>query len=102
MSWRRRVDKTHPAIVAALEAHGWLVLSLARMGKGTPDILAFHPARDVWRLVEVKTPGAVPKVKRARRTTRSYGDLLTAERQAAFRERWPVAIVETIEQVAAL
>lgn len=48
-----RVDRNHAAIVAALRAAGWLVVSTARMGGGFPDLVVTR--RGVTHLVEVKT-----------------------------------------------
>ena len=30
--WAAKVDSTHAIVVAALRAHGWIVISLARLG----------------------------------------------------------------------
>lgn len=48
-----KVDANHVAIVAAFRAAGAVVLSLASLGKGVPDLLV---SKGRWcRLVEVKT-----------------------------------------------
>lgn len=49
---RARVDRNHAEIVAALRAHGFSVASLARLGKGTPDLLVGAHGQNV--LLEVK------------------------------------------------
>jgi len=69
-----RVDANHAEIVAYFRAHGCAVESLAKMGRGVPDLLVgWH---DALALVEVKTPA---------------GKLRPA--QTAFHRRFPVYLV---------
>ena len=82
-----RVDANHAAIVGALRACGAQVLSLAAVGNGVPDILAYHGGK--LRLIEVKD-GAKPPSERA----------LTAQ-QAIFHSLWPVTIVKSLEDAVA-
>ena len=51
--WAAKVDGTQKAVVEALRAYGWTVVSLSRMGGGVPDLLIAKDGRTV--LVEVKT-----------------------------------------------
>lgn len=57
MRRRARVDNTHPEIVEALRGVGCDVVSLAALGHGVPDLLAYHPPTRRWALIEVKSPG---------------------------------------------
>jgi len=47
-------DANQPAVVKALESAGALVIDLASVGKGVPDLLALH--RGAWFAIEVKNP----------------------------------------------
>lgn len=85
-----KVDKNHAEIVDALRKSGWLVLSLAAVGKGCVDILAYHLARDELKMVEVKD-GSKPPSKQK----------LTPD-QVYFHSLWPVTIVRSIEEALAL
>lgn len=78
-----RVDMNHGEIVRAFEKLGALVLSLAPMGRGVPDLLVSISNR--LRLVEVKGP----KGK------------LTPD-QIEFTKRWPVDVVRTVSDVEAI
>lgn len=94
-SYRRRPlvrrDANHGLIVQVFESHGVLVLDLAGVGGGAPDLLVYHrgvgePGR--WALVEVKD--GAKKWKR-------HNPAVLA-RQAAFRDRgWPVFTVEDVD-----
>ena len=77
-----KVDANHPEIVAALRDYGCEVLSLAKIGKGCPDLLVYRTGR--MYLLEVKHGKAKAK-----------GD--TKEAQATFAQRWPVTVVRSIE-----
>ena len=50
-----KVDANQPDIVADLRKVGCQVLSLARLGKGCPDILVRSPSGGLY-LFEIKTP----------------------------------------------
>jgi hypothetical protein len=82
-----RVDANQAVVVAALRACGAEVLSLAALGKGVGDILIFH--RGQLRMFEIKD-GA--KVKSARALTPA---------QVEFHKRWPVTVVENVQQALA-
>jgi Holliday junction resolvase len=60
-----RVDGNHAAIVAALEAVGCRVLSLASLGRGVPDLLVCSP-RGVLLLFEVKDPNGTKRQRSLR------------------------------------
>lgn len=81
MKTRARVDSNHLEIVAALKDSGCTVESLARMGKGCPDLLVGLRGRN-W-LIEVKG-----------------GRGLIRASQAAWRSRWngQVAIVRNVDE----
>lgn len=83
--WAAKVDRTHVTVVAALRAHGWIVISLARLGQGVPDLLCAKGGRTV--LVEVKT---------------ASGRLRAI--QESFLKCWPgeVAVVRSLDDVQAL
>ena len=76
-----RVDANQGRIVAALRKCGVAVRSLAGIGDGVPDLLAYS-ARSGYVLLEVKVPG----------------EKLT-EDQERFHREWPgrIHIVETID-----
>jgi len=95
MRLRARRDANHAAIADALRRCGWAVLDLSAVGGGVADLFAMHPASGRWTFVEVKRPKVAGK-KRGRMQN------ATNERQAEFAARWPVAVIETVEQVAAL
>ena len=83
MRRKARVDANSREIVDALQRCGWDVFDLSRVGKGCSDLLATR--RGALRLVEVK--GAHGK--------------LTPD-QVKFHARFPVRIVRTIDDAAAL
>ena len=60
---RARVDRNHAEIVAALRATGCSVTSLARLGKGVPDLLVGCNGRNV--LLEVKADKGLLRVLQA-------------------------------------
>ena len=82
MRYRPRVDQNQTAIVAVYRDKGLLVLSLASMGRGVPDLLVGAPP--VLCLVEVKMPGGT----------------LTSD-QVRFHSLWPVVVVTSIEEAYA-
>ncbi len=84
-----RLDGSHAAIVAELEARGASVLSLAGVGSGCPDLLIGYRRR--MALVEIKDGDKPPSKRR-----------LTPD-QAEFMLKWhgpPVLIVSRAEDVA--
>jgi hypothetical protein len=83
-----RVDANHREIVAALRQAGVLVLSLAAIGKGCPDLLICVNNRLL--LVEVKDGAKAPS---ARKLTPMEQD---------FAARWPVHVVESVGQALEL
>jgi hypothetical protein len=82
MRYRPRTDQNQTAIVAAYRAKGLLVLSLASMGRGVPDLLVGAPP--VLCLVEVKMPGGT----------------ITPD-QLRFHSLWPVVVVTSVEEAHA-
>ena len=79
MRYRPRVDQNQTAIVAVYRDKGLLVLSLASMGRGVPDLLVC--AYPCLCLVEVKMPGGA----------------LTSD-QVRFHSLWPVVVVRSPEE----
>lgn len=75
-------------IVTALRKVGIQVLSLAPLGSGVPDLLVF--TGDKLLLLEVKTGTRVPSARH-----------LTPD-QESFHARWPVHIVESVEDALAI
>jgi hypothetical protein len=82
-----RTDANHSAVVGALRACGCEVESLAGLGKGVPDLLAYHRSTKRLFLVEVKN-GELPPSERQLR-----------EKQVEWHSRWPVHVVTCVEQV---
>ena len=84
-----KVDSNHGIIVAAFQAHGCSVQSLAAVGRGVPDLLVGCAGRNY--LVEVKDGS---KVKSARKLT---------ELQVRWQRMWKadVALVESLADVEA-
>lgn len=78
-----KIDANHRLIVDALRACGWLVMSLAALGKGAPDLLIFR--QGVWKLIEVKGP---------------KGKLTPM--QESFHGLWPVTILRTTDDALEL
>ena len=80
-----RVDTNHPEVVKAARKLGFLVLSLAPLGYGCPDLLLYQPRTRRLLLVEVKTPkGRIKPL------------------QADFAALWPVAVVRSIDDLLKL
>lgn len=77
--YARRTDDNHRAIVDALERVGCLVVSLAAVGNGVPDLLVLRAGK--LFLLEVKDGAKVPSARK-----------LTGEQQS-FRKLWPVHVV---------
>ena len=85
MRRRARVDSNHGDIVTALRRLGWRVVSLASVGQGVPDLLAYRTGQPL-RLLEVKAKGGVA----------------TPAQEAFMADGWPVTIVRSIDDVVAL
>jgi len=85
-----KVDANQPSVVAALEAEGFDVLSLAAVGNGCMDLLVhkeyFCSEHRFW-LLEVKNLSG-------------RGKKLTDD-QIKFHAKWPVTVVTTPEDALA-
>lgn len=84
MRRRGRVDDNHVAVVKALRAAGYVVLSLSEIGNNAPDLLVARGGQ-MW-LVEVKRPRLkdhAPMNKRER-------DRLA--KQDAWAKAWPAPV----------
>ena len=86
MRKRAKVDRNQEAIVEALRFRGWLVLSLAPLGDGVPDLLLWHCGRGIMRLVEVKVPTGK----------------LTKDQAGFALAGWPFQVVRSVEQALQL
>lgn len=82
-----RVDANHADIVNALRACGALVLSLASVGNGCPDLLVLSRGR--LYLFEVKDGAKTP------------GNRKLDPKQIAFHREWPVTVVLDAESALA-
>ena len=77
MRFRAKVDNNHRPIVEALRKAGCLVLSLAGLGKGVPDLLVYRAGR--FFLLEVKNS--------------EWRGELTDDQQKFIEKGWPVDVV---------
>ena len=87
---KAKVDANQTMIVNTLRTYGCEVESLAAVGKGVADLLVYQRATRQVFLIEVKDGEKVPS---ARRLTPA---------QLEWHTRWPVSIVENIEQAIAV
>ncbi len=83
MRKRPRVDENQRDIVDALERVGCLVLSLAALGNGAPDLLVWH-RRCGFVLMELKN---------------ADGALTLPQRE--FHAYWPVELVRSVDEALA-
>jgi hypothetical protein len=81
---KAKVDNNHKAIVDAFRSCGWLVLSLAPVGQGVPDLLISKHGH--MRLVEVKG-------KRGK---------LTEQQMDFIKSGWPVDVVRSVGEALIL
>ena len=86
MRKRAKVDSNHAEVRDALVQMGYLVLSLAAVGGGVPDLLVYQPSRKRFGLVEVKQ----------RKGT------LTPDQVKFQADGWPVTIVRSVDDALAL
>lgn len=82
-----RTDGNQHDIIAALEAEGYRVKSMASAGGGFPDLIVGHDDWSFIRLVEVKN-----------------GDRgrLTKDQRKFIAEGWPVDVVKSTYEILAL
>jgi hypothetical protein len=80
----RRTDANHRQLLEALRRCGWAVVSTHVVG-GFVDAVAWHPSRGV-RLLEFKQPKGT----------------LTASQRGLLADGWPVVIVRSVDEAAAL
>ena len=78
-----KIDRNHASVVSALRSCGWLVLSLARLGNGAPDALAYR--QGVWHLIEIKA-----------------GRNKLTPMQTTFHGVWPVTILRSVDDAIEL
>lgn len=81
MTYARKVDRGHGAIVKALRAAGCRVHDTSRVGDGFPDLVVYKVGHPI-RLLEVKEQGGV----------------ITQAQEAFMAEGWPVTIVRSIDE----
>ncbi len=84
MRRRGKVDTNHHELVDALERTGHLVLSLASVGSGCPDLLTWRYDRG-FRLIEVKHGRGA----------------LTPDQETFIAKGWPVTVARTAEEAIA-
>jgi Holliday junction resolvase len=84
MTFARRVDTTHKAVMETLRKTGWQVIDASRVGRGFPDLLALKGGRMV--LIEVKTAKG--------KHTRPQLELMA--------RGWPVVTIRSVEDAAKL
>ena len=84
-----KVDANHSAVVGALIACGCEVQSLAAVGRGVADLLAYHRSTKRLLLVEVKDGSKPPSARK-----------LTID-QVEWHSRWPVTVVKNIDEAIA-
>ena len=77
----RRTDANHKPVVEALRACGWLVFDTHALPNFI-DVVAYHPSRDVVRLVEIKDG---PK----KTMTMAQWDMIAAG--------WPIRTVHSVQ-----
>lgn len=77
-----RVDGNHVEMCEGLRQSGRLVLSLARMGNGVPDVLTWR-ADEGCRLWEIKMPKG--KLRRQQECFQAKG--------------WPVTVIRSVEEI---
>jgi hypothetical protein len=78
-----KIDSNQSSIVLALRSSGWLVLSLAKLGNGAPDLLIMR--QGVWRLIEIKA-----------------GNGKLRPMQETFHKLWPVTILRSVDDALEL
>jgi hypothetical protein len=85
-----KVDDNHNDIVDALREAHCLVVSLAAVGKGVPDLLVCSPYFSIHEsllLLEVKDGSKPPSARR-----------LTKDEEAFRAAGWPVVVVTSVEE----
>ena len=80
MRKRAKVDSTHGEIADTFRAGAWLVLSLAPLGNGVPDLLV-RSTRGYMFLIEVKA--AKGKLR---------------DKQQVFADFWPVHVLRSASE----
>jgi hypothetical protein len=85
-----KTDANHAQIVSVLRKCGCDVQSLAAVGDGVPDLLVHHRPTGRLALAEIKDGDLPPSRRR----------LTAAQRE--WHARWPVTVVETVEQALLL
>jgi len=87
-----RLDANHPAIVAELRRASCGVISLATLGGGKPDILAWSPWLECYFLAEIKDGSKIPSARQ-----------LTAD-ERLFHSTFPgpIQIVSSVEEALAM
>ena len=60
-----RIDGNQPAIIAGLKQARIRVLSTAKIGAGTPDVVGYCPMTNVFALLEIKMPSERLRLKKS-------------------------------------
>jgi len=91
VKYAANIDKNQTEIVRGLQAAGFAVISLHRMGEGVPDILV-SSRQEIW-LVEIKNPENRNNQKRHKGLN---------QRHRRFHELWkgkPIIIATNLEDL---
>jgi hypothetical protein len=70
VSFARRTDANHAAIVDAMRRVGFVVLDLSRVGGGIPDLWVYKAGRAVW--VEIKDGSKPPSKQRLTKAQEAF------------------------------
>ena len=72
-----KIDGNQPAIIAGLKQARIRVLSTAKIGAGTPDVVGYCPITNVFALLEIKMPKEKLRLKKSQIAWRiSHPDML--------------------------
>jgi hypothetical protein len=85
MTFARRVDGNHEAVIDALRQCGWKVKDTSRLA-GWIDLVAWHPGRQALRLIEVKVKGGT----------------YTPLQQQLLDESWPITTLYSVDDATRL
>lgn len=65
-----KIDGNQPAIIAGLKQARIRVLSTAKIGAGTPDVVGYCPITNVFALLEIKMPKEKLKLRESQKKWR--------------------------------
>lgn len=107
MSWARRKDASHAAIVEYVEAHGLIVFDVSGLAKLGFDIVVYSPALDKFLPVELKTKAESKARAGARRYDTSNRPITATaspltDSEVKAKSRAPIPTATTGEEVVRL